>query len=162
MPSIFSHWTLEQIVRKLSGMIVIRCTQKLLKLSKIMPHQEVPVSMAPLGEWYANTISLTYPGKMAVIYTHNPSRLTVITRGRSIKTTEKEFRMRLINLLDRLGVDERLIARQKTYNKVLHLTRTDSRSMLGSMNEISYFIQHTAAMAGSVERLDVTKLEDKL
>ncbi len=143
-------------------MILVRATQKLLKLSKIKPEPEPPAPDAPLGEWYANAISLTYPGQSAVLYTHCPSRLSVVVRGRSLKTTIAEFEPRLLLLLLRLGADDYLLRNQQQGMQEVCYAKTDSRSMLGSMNEIGYHIQARASMAGSVDRISFDALEDSL
>ena len=143
-------------------MIIIRCTQKLLKLSKIKPEQEISAPDAPLGEWYANVISLTYPGQSAVIYTHNPSRLTVIVKGRSIKTTIEKFEPCLLKLLQRLGADDYLLKTQQVRMREVHIGKTESRSLLGSMNDIVFQIQNEAMRAGRIENLSLDYLENAL
>ena len=143
-------------------MIILRCTKKLLKLSKLDADPLIPASSAPLPEWYANVISLTYPGKNAVLYTHNPSRLSVLTRGRNINTTIGEFQTRLIELLRRLGAHEQLLDAQQDAMQKSHICKTDSRSMLGTMNEMVYHIQHRAREAGRAENLKLNRVEDEL
>ena len=134
----------------------------MLKLSKLSTDTVVPHSKAPLPEWYANVVSLTFPGKSAVIYSHNPSRLTVLTVGKSINTTVDTFRTRLLNLLRRIDAGQQWVVAQKTEMQEIHICKTDSRSMLGSMNEIVFYIQQEAMRAGTIENLDLDKLEDNL
>lgn len=116
----------------------------------------------PLGEWYANVISLTFPGKSAVIYTHAPSRLTVITLGRSLKKTIPQFQSRVLDLLSRIGVDEQFVQMQRLASDEYLICKTVSRSMLGSMNEIAYLIQHMASEKNTLESLNISELEDYL
>ena len=144
-------------------MILFRCTQKLLKLSRIKPQEPPPIlPRTSLGEWYVNVISLTFPGKSAVIYTHAPSRLTVITVGRSLKKTIPIFQSRLFSLLSRIGVNEQFAQMQRLAFDDYLICKTASKSMLGSMNEIKYLIQNEASYSASLESLDLNKLEDYL
>lgn len=141
-------------------MIILRCTQKLLKLSKIKPQPELPsLPRTPLVEWYANVISLTFPGKSAVIYTNAPSRLTVITVGRSLKKTIPQFQTRLLELLTRIGAQDQFVQMQRLASNDFLIGKTDSRSMLASMNEIAYVIQDRAYEVDVLEKLDLSELE---
>lgn len=148
----------------LDFMITLRCTHKLLKLSKTKPQKEAPpiLPKRPLLEWYVNVISLTFPGKSAVIYSHAPSRLTVITVGRSLKKTFPQFRLRALDLLSRIGADDAFIQMQQSAFEEHIICKTESRSMLASMNEITYLIQYNASSVDTLERLDVSNLEDYL
>lgn len=143
-------------------MIVVRCTQRLLKHSGIKPEVDLPAPTAILGEWYANVIGVPIGGHTVVLHTHNPTRLTVIVPGRSVRTTGASFKLRLLEFLRRLRIPEEAVARQKGQMDQVHYVRMADRSVLGTMNEFDKAICLRAAMAGSMERFDLSRMEDEL
>jgi hypothetical protein len=116
-------------------MIVIRATQRLLKNSGIVPDAEPPETTAALGDWFA--ISMVLPGRRPVVlYVSSATLLAVLVPGRAIHTTVPGFRDRLGALLSRLGLSgewaDRVIGEAAEHV----IARTDSRRMLGIMNDI--------------------------
>ena len=85
-------------------MILVRATQKLLNTQRLKP-QTVDLSaitLPILGTWYANTVTSSFKGKSLVIYVHEPSLVTVVTVGKTIKKTFPNFIISLEKLLKRL------------------------------------------------------------
>ena len=79
-------------------MIIVRATQKLLNNQRLkleIIDQSVENKIV-LGEWYANTITSSFKGKSLVIYVHQPSLITVVIAGKTIKKTFSEFAKRYI------------------------------------------------------------------
>lgn len=68
-------------------MIVLRCTQRLLRVSKIVPGVEPPASTAALGEWYVNVVALPFRGRTLVAFVHSGTLLSVLAPGRVLGTT---------------------------------------------------------------------------
>jgi hypothetical protein len=48
--------------------ILVRCTARLLRHSRIAPTADPPEPPGALGEWYANTLPLRFPGRWMTLY----------------------------------------------------------------------------------------------
>jgi hypothetical protein len=133
--------------------MILRCTQKLLKASRAIAAPELPPSPGVLEEWYANVVSLPFPGHVAVMFTHTASLLTVIAPGRVLRTTVPVFHQRLPELLWRVGVSDRWIAIHAP-SPELHLAKTADRRVVGSMTEFAYGIWNYAELINGQLNLD--------
>jgi hypothetical protein len=142
--------------------MLIRCTQKLLKASRISPEDPGIQPEGLLGEWYANIAPLPYPGRMTVMFTSASTLLTVVAPGRVLRTTVPVFRARLPALLGRLGFPPGWIARELGALGEVHVTKTLDRHVLGSMNDLSYQIDSDAYHMVRYERIDWDEIEDRL
>lgn len=143
-------------------MVVIRCTQRLLKRSRVVPDPTPPESDALLGEWYANVMALPFRGQSAVIYGNVATRIVVITRGSTLRTTMQPFAERLERLLERLGAPPEAIALQRARMVDGVIATTNDRSMLGSMNDIAHMIRASAERHQSIDSFDFDLMEDRL
>jgi len=143
-------------------MVVLRCTQRLLRSSGITPAPDPSPPTAPLGEWYANSLSLPFRGRSLVLFTESHTLLTVLAPGRVLRTTAPIFQERAPALLRRLGVPEPWISAQQEQMQEISFARTASRSVLGFMNDIAQNIWFTAGAEHSFEALDLDALEVSL
>jgi hypothetical protein len=143
-------------------MIVVRCTQKLLKNSAFPVTPDPPAPTAPLGEWYANAIPLHFRGKWVVMYTSSECLLTIVVPGRALSTTLSTFQSRAPALLRRLQLPFAGIALQERNMVGVAFARTASRSILGSMNDLANHIQVTAEAYSSFDQMDLDQLEVEL
>jgi hypothetical protein len=140
-------------------MIVLRCTQRLLKTSSYPVSADPPASTAPLGEWFANAVPLPLPGRWVVMYTNSQTLLTVVVPGRALGTTLASFQERTPALLRRLGLPEEWIELQGSRMQDVMVARTNDRRVLGSMNDLAFQIQVTAEHTRSFECIDWDRLE---
>ncbi len=143
-------------------MIVLRCTQRLLKTSGIEPVEVPSAPTAPLGEWYANSVSLPFRGRSLVVFVHGGTLLSVVAPGRVLGTTVPAFRRRLPDLLRRLELPRAWIDAQTAALTEVCFARTASRSVLGTMNEIARQIWWDAGSVRSFDQLDLDWLEARL
>jgi len=142
-------------------MPVIRCTKRLLTYSKRSAVATPPSPTGPFGEWYANAISMPFPGKWIVLYTHPQTRISVVVPGRSLNTTVHHLQDRFAELLTRLGVPER--QRQEACSGLkdeLVVARTNSRSVIGTQTDYSHTLRHLAGRASSMDEVDLAEMED--
>jgi len=143
-------------------MILLRCTQRLLRASRVEPIAEPPAPTAPLGEWYANVVGLPLRGRSLVMFVHGGTLLSVVAPGRVLGTTVPTFQQRLPDLLRRLDLPPSWVERHAAAASEVCFSRTASRSVLGSMNDITPQIQSEAEMAPSFDHLDLDRLEERL
>ncbi len=144
-------------------MIIIHAVQKLLNTSGLMPQLYIsqPSEDQELHSWYAKTVATGYAGKSLVMYVHDPSLLMVITAGRSVKTTLPVFISRLECLLKRRHFKPAFIAREMPLVKEGYVvSKTNSRSLLGHMNEMSLSIELCCKSPGRYDLINMDKIED--
>ena len=145
-------------------MLLIHAVQKLLNTSGIKAslHVGAPSEGQQLYSWYAALASTGLPGKLLVLYVHEPSLLTVVCQGKTIKGTIEEFRTRLPLLLRRHGLPEGFIVRELELMNAYEVSKTDSKSMLGSINALKEVVRHVIRKAPVSEAIDRDRLEDRL
>ena len=144
-------------------MPLIRCTKRLFTYSRRSPVTDPPASRGTFGEWYANAISLPFPGKWLVLYTHPETRLSIAVPGRSLNTTVAALPERFANLLRRLKIDEETIERECAFVRDEVITgKTISRSVIGTQTDFGKMLKIYADHAGSMERFDLDEMEDSM
>lgn len=143
-------------------MIVLRCTQRLLKGSRLPVEADPPAPDVPLGEWYARPIPLPFRGRSLVIYTNTASMLTVVTLGRSLGTTIPSFQERLPALLHRLLLPPEWVERHRDGASEVRIARTVDRRVIGSMTNLANAIWFDAEDAVSWDEWDLDRLEWRL
>jgi len=99
-----------------------------------------PTSDGRLGEWYANVKSLPFRGKSVVIFFNVNTYITIFVTGNGTRKMLPEFVDRTGRLLQRLGVPQHLIEQETDAMQEIRLLKTDSRSILGSMNDIVHHL----------------------
>jgi len=114
-------------------MTTLRCTEKLLKRLRIDDPGEPPAPKNRLGDWFANII-FTRQGHY-VILVNEKSLLPVITTARDLDNLVPRFLRDLSEVLSALGVPERVIEREVESMEPMYFGRTNSRKVLGSMND---------------------------
>lgn len=146
-------------------MIIIHAVQKLLNTSRLKAPLYVSEASPSqvLHHWYARLISTGFPGKLLVMFMHEPSGLTVLVHGKSIQSTHFYFKDRLLKLMQRLGFSQDFIDREMILQEEGFVVgKTDSRSMLGRMNQMNYNIEYQCAKAASYEELPLAWMEDQI
>ncbi|KAA9042137.1 hypothetical protein FW778_09005 [Ginsengibacter hankyongi] len=146
-------------------MIILHVVQKLLNTSGLKPvlYVSEPSEGQQLHSWYAKLVPTGFAGKLMVMYVHEPSLLAVLTQGKSIKTTLPRFYERLPLLLQRWGFNPDFIAREmKLVQEGFVVSKTDSRSMLGVMNEMTLHVELRGLKYSSFGLIDLDREEDIL
>lgn len=140
-------------------MILIRCTQRLLKGAPKAPLDGFAAPLPLLGEWYANAIPLPFPGRWIVMFTSADSLLTVVAPGRSLGTALPIFQKRLPALLHRIEVPRPSITELLNAFSEMAFSRTANRSILGSMNDLAFQLKVIAGDSARFQDLDLDRLE---
>jgi len=139
--------------------MIIRATKKLLNTSGITPIKNLidPNKNMP-GEWYASTISLQQPGKLAVHFLHYPTFISILIPGKSLNKMILPLRLRTPALLKRLGYSD-LIPRFQLDTKP-EIFETNSRSILAHINQLKFNIEYHIALAETIDSIDYDRIED--
>ena len=114
-------------------MTTIRCTGKLMKRLGIRDPGEPPPPENVLGDWFAN-ILYTRQGHYILLVSER-SLLPVLTTARDLDNLVPRFMRQLDEVLSALGVRRELIDRELSRMEPLYFGRTNSRSVLGTMND---------------------------
>jgi len=139
--------------------MIIRATKKLLNTSGITPIKNLPDPIKNMpGEWYASTISLQQPGKLAIHFLHYPTFISILIPGKSINKVILLLRQRTTALLNRLGYAD-LIPRFQLDTKP-EIFATNSRSILGHINQVKFNIEYHIALAETIDSIDYDRIED--
>lgn len=140
-------------------MITLKCTRKLLKLLDVVPTEEPPSPTSALGDWYANVIP-TAAGEL-VVFANERTLLSVALPIEMIDTLAPAFAARVYNLLMLIDVAEEIALREIAELRQVEFAKTTSRSVLGSLNEISLHHQLVAEhdAVGGALRLSEVELQ---
>lgn len=144
-------------------MIIIHAVQKLLNISRLKPvlYISEPSSQQELHSWYAKLIPTSFRGKLIVVYVHEPSLLIVLTKGKTITGTVQEFYLRLEAMMRRNNFKPEFIEKEiKFVNEGYVVSKTNSKSILASMNAITKNIEYRCSTFKSYELIDLDAIED--
>ncbi len=139
--------------------LLIHCTQKL--LAEIPSH--LMDSTAAGESWHANL--LRFDRRKCVLFTHDATLYSVFVPG--LKKPEFEqldevFGQRLFKALLWDEFPQVQIERMLDAARSICCTRSNNRSVLGSMNDIRYHIEGEVAHAGGLEGVDLADLHHRL
>lgn len=142
-------------------MLIIHAVKKLLSTSRIEVGQYItkPAHGQLLHSWYASLISSGFPGKLMTMYVHEPSLLTVVCPGKSIMSTWPIFAVRLPSLLQRYQFADDFIAAEMLEATGYVVAKTNSRSMLGYMNQMVDQLEYNCSRYETHEAISLDLLE---
>ena len=144
-------------------MIIIHAVQKLLNTGKVKPvlYISEPSAGQHMHSWYAKLLSTGFAGKFLVMYVHQPSLLTVLTRSKTINSTISQFYNRLPALLARHNFKPAFIeSEMKFIHEGYVISKTNSKSMLGHLNELTLNIEILCRRFPSYEAIDLEDIEN--
>jgi len=121
-------------------MLVLRCTQKLLKRIG-QPDADPPQSTTALGDWFAEPLSVGH--QRYVLLASERSRLPILMPARDVKHLARNFPGALADMLNRLGVPEAAVEREVDAAREVLIAATNNRSVLGTLNDYSNMLQWT-------------------
>ncbi|MES1936769.1 DUF6933 domain-containing protein [Salinisphaera hydrothermalis] len=119
-------------------MTAFRCTAKLLKPLKVAAETDIPAPENRLGDWTANVVR--HGRKPFVIAVAEHSRLALLLPAAPYATLLERFLEGLPYLLRYLYVPETQIEAEMAAMTPLHVARTNSRSVLASINQYNFMI----------------------
>src|SRR6185436_9173270 len=109
-------------------MLVLRCTQKLLRKNP-GPSTDRDDAMVPvLGSWHANLIRLGHTA--VVLCVSDTSLLAILVRGRDFPRLVLAFRDRLAQRLNRMGVSSQAVTAELAAMEMVRIEPSNSRSVL--------------------------------
>ena len=133
-------------------MVVLRCTQKLLSRLK-RPALEPPgVSSTRLGDWYGNELRLGR--QQFLLFVSGRTRLAVIVPARDARRLSAVLPAAVCDRLAALGLSSARIDQEREQMSEVVFARTDSRSVLGTMNDYAFMAKEMHARGNAPESLE--------
>jgi hypothetical protein len=120
-------------------MVTLRCTKNLLRQLRTTPSSEPRPPTTALGDWYA-TLVLRWPLPL-VLCVSEQSLLSVILPAREPGALASRFQTAVREHLLVLGASLQDVEREATAMHQIELGPTVSRSVLGSMGELTFAVE---------------------
>ena len=126
-------------------MVVIRCTQKLLKrmaagsaLRKPKVPTTDPASTTRLGDWFANLVQVGH--QHLIVLAAEKTRLPIVVRAKDAKRLAAHLAEALPQVLNALGVPHAEIRRELHEMQEYVYAPTNNRSLVSTLNEFAFFL----------------------
>jgi hypothetical protein len=116
-----------------------------------------------LGSWHANLIYIER--RKCVLFTNDRTLLNFLVPGVSrdqIRELSEMFRQHLQKLLKEEGIDEELRTGLAREYREIHYDKSNSRSILGSMNDLAYHYEVQVAHHGGFQQCSMPFIRKRL
>lgn len=137
-------------------MIFLRCTARVTKTLGLAPLVTQSHGTSPLGDWYVNLIP-THAGG-AFLFVNEQSLLAVVVPN-GTPNLMHVFVARVGNILSMIGVPNERIERELEHFHEIRVAKTNSKRILGVMNDLALHCQLAAERATPEEKLSLSDLE---
>lgn len=139
--------------------MIIRATHKTLNVAGLKVPKESPIENLQMpGEWTAGLVSLGKPGKMAVNYVHNITRISVLIKGKSINKTNSQLIDKVNDYLTRFGHSDLIPLFELSIP--IEIYDSANKSVLGHMNELRRNFEYQFDRFSTAETFDFKSIED--
>ncbi len=139
-------------------MAILRCTQKLLSELKLKPSDSMQ-HPSELGSWHANLLRIDR--RKCVLFTHDTTLYSFFVPGLKkpdFKSIREIFRQNLFKSLMAENLPQKHIEIFLDDIRAIEICKTNNRSVLGSMNDLTFQLKYQIADQGGIEMTDITKL----
>lgn len=146
--------------------MIFRCTAKLIKQLRLKDEDVCPalgVNNETLSSWHCHLFYIDR--KKCIIFSHDQTLFTVVATGlvqSDLKNFGDLFRKETAKVLERIEEVSPEVFLKKIDNGTDSFMRTNSRSVLGSMNEFIFTCKYGAALEGGLDRIDSIRLSGYL
>jgi Domain of unknown function (DUF6933) len=142
-------------------MQIIRCTQKLQKEMGLSKKDLVEFDTSDLimGSWFANLIYIS--GKKCVLFANEKTLYNFIVCGlprAQIRQLDRVFLLNLQCNLSAENISEEFISAIVSECSEIVFGKTNSRSVLGSMNELSFMYKYHIESEGGIHSYKVPEI----
>ena len=140
-------------------MITLRCTQKAAKALGFTLQAHVGGGTSPLADWYVNLIATVSGG--AFLFMNEQSLLAVVV-PRGTPDLLNTFVARVGNVLSLIGLPNGRIEQELVHFQQARVARTNSKRLLGVMNDLALHLQLALEDATPEEKLSLSAFELEL
>ncbi len=139
-------------------MATLRCTKKLLSELRRKPSDGTQCA-DELGSWHANLLRIDR--RKCVLFTHDKTLYTFFVAGLTkpqFQIFDEVFRQNLFRSLVSENLPQKHIEIFLDDIRKIEITKTNNRSVLGSMNDLTFQLKYQIADEGGIEITDIPKL----
>lgn len=135
-------------------MFTICCTQKLFKRTRLPAEPLLSNSTNALGSWYADLLFINR--YQLLLFVNENSRLAIITPAKEARSLARHLTQHLADFLQKMQVPQQWIDAEIREMQEARFSKTNSRSVLGTMNDYRYQIEWLIYDTGEVSPLDLS------
>ena len=139
-------------------MAIIRCTQKLLSELKAKPSESIQ-EPSELSSWHANLLRIDR--RKCVLFTHDTTLYSFFVprlKKPDFGNIREVFRQKFFKALIAEDIPQKHIEIFLKANREIRISKTNNRSVLGSMTDLSFQLKYKIAYEGGIENADIPKL----
>ena len=139
-------------------MAILRCTQKLLSELNLKPSDGMQ-QPSELSSWHANLLRIDR--RKCVLFTHDTTLYSFFVPGLKkpdFKYIREVFRQNLFKSLMAENLSQKHIEIFLDDIREIEIYKTNNRSVLGSMNDLTFHLKCIIAVECWIEIADITKL----
>ena len=143
-------------------MQLIRCTQKLLKELRVKP-SDIEPDRGSIGGWHANL--LRFERRKCVLFTNDKTLYSIFVpalKRPDFEHFEEVFRQNFFRRLRIEGFTQSQIEKVLVEYNQVGFAKTNNRSVLGSMNDLSFQIEFLIGRFGGLANLDLDALNHEI
>jgi len=143
-------------------MAIIGCTKKLLTELKEKPSESKQIP-SELNSWHANMFRVDR--RKCVLFTHDKTLYSLFIPGllkTHFQNIMEVFRQRLFKSLLLENLPQKHIELLLEDISEIEITKTNNRSVLGSMNDLSFQLKYVIAHDGGLMNTDIMELNHNL
>lgn len=139
-------------------MAILRCTQKLLSELKLRPSDSMQ-QPNELSGWHATLLRIDR--RKCVLFTHDATLYSFFVYGLKkpdFENFREVFRQNLFKILMAENLPQKHIELFLDDIREIDISKTNNRSVLGSMNDLTFQLKYQIADEGGIEFADISKL----
>ena len=143
-------------------MAILRCTKKLLTELKTKP-SEGTISSNDLGSWHANLLRIER--RKCILFTHDATLYSFFMPGLKkphFETVRDVFGQNLFKNLLWENFPQNQIEIVLDEHRDIIIAKTNNRSVLGSMNDLSFQLKYRIGAMGGLVNVDLAELNHEL
>ena len=143
-------------------MAILRCTRKLLNEIKIEPFENNEL-LDEFGSWHCNLLRIDR--RKCVLFTHDQTLYSFLVQGLTkpdFMNFNEVFREKLFKNLLNEQLPQNQIERFLTNNQIIEYTKTNNRSVLGSMNDLTFQLKYKIQDIGGLVDANILELNRDL
>ena len=143
-------------------MAILRCTQKLLNELKVKPVEESTFS-DDVGSWHVNLLRVDR--RKCILFTHDVTLYSFFVPGLKkpqFEIFQEVFGQNLFKNLLYENFPQNQIEIVLDKHREIVITKTNNRSVLGSMNDLAFQLKYLISGMGGLVNVDILKLNKEL
>jgi hypothetical protein len=135
-------------------MVTLRCTRSLLKRLHAVPATDAQPSTVGLGDWYG--VDFQVGRRRFALFVDGHARLPIVLTAQELKHLPAVLAERLALVLAACGVEAQAAAAECARMSEVTFATTNSRSVLGTMNDFVFGARHSLELDPQLSLVDLS------